>query len=116
MIWCTTQCSDILFWKHTEISDTNQIVWIGLTGVDKVFTNCASVLVLLMHGTNSTQICNGASPYLQEEADKLSPGYYAVEPLSILGTFYGLWPPGNELLQLFLHFKHFMASHMFDHL
>jgi len=94
---CTTQCSDILFWKHTEISDTNQKVSIGLTGVDKFFTDCASVLLLLMHGTNSTQIFNGASPYLQEEADKPSPGYYAVEPLSILGTFYGLWPPVHEL-------------------
>lgn len=105
-----------MFWKHTEISDTNQIVWIGLTGVDKVFTNCSSVLLLLMHGTNSTKLCNGASPYLQEETDKLSPGYNAAEPPSILGTFYGLWPPVNELLQLFLHFEHFMASHMLDHL
>jgi hypothetical protein len=61
-----------LFWKHTEISDTNEKMWIGLTGVDEVFTNCASVLLLLMHGTNSTQIFSGASPYVQEEADKPS--------------------------------------------
>ena len=69
-----------------------------------------------MHGTNSTQIFGGASPYLQEEADKPSSGYCAAEPPSILGTFYGLWSPIYELLQLFLHFEHFMASHFFNHL
>jgi hypothetical protein len=91
-------------------------VWFGVTSVDKVFTNCASLLPLLMLGTNSTQILNGASPYLQEEADKPSPDYYAVESPSIIGIFYGLWPPVHELLQLFLHFEHFMASNLFDHL
>jgi len=55
----------------------------------------------------------GASPYLQEKTDKPS-GCCAVELPSILGKFYGLWPPVHELLQLFLHFEHFMASHFFD--
>jgi hypothetical protein len=64
----------------------------------------------------TAHIFTRASPNLQEEADKPSPGYCALQPPSILGTFYGLWPPAHEILQLFLYFEHFIASHFFDHL